>query len=161
MFGLLRQLFQHTVQAQLKLSCQLNYTLITPHSLGVYGIDAAQNMAGAQHRQHRLQRIINREQMREASAHEERQDNFAGQPFLRNQIEEGLQNSRIGSFVHRTHYDHRIRFRHQTIRFDDSIALKLSVNQILRRKLRYINTLHFEPALPQIPLGIFDHRINP
>ncbi|MNN59019.1 hypothetical protein D3C81_1741040 [compost metagenome] len=111
--------------------------------------------------QHRLQRVINRQQMRQTAAHEERKHDFAGEAFLRNQIEEGLQYACVRGLIHRANHDYRVRLSYKPIGFDNGFALEFGVNQVLRRQLGYINPLHFETASAQIPLSIFDDRVNP
>ncbi|MNC53638.1 hypothetical protein D3C75_1030700 [compost metagenome] len=99
--------------------------------------------------------------MCQTAAHKEREQDFAGQAFFRNQVQKSLQNTSIGCLVYRTDHDDRIRFGYQPICFDNGFALEFRMDQILRRQLGHIDPLHFETVPAQISLRIFDNRVNP
>jgi hypothetical protein len=92
-------------------------------------------VARAQRRQHGLQRIVEREQVRGAAAGAQHQHGLAAQRVLRQQVEKGLEQAAVGRLVDRRGDHHQPRRGHLLTRATDGRIVEVGTHQRRRRQV--------------------------
>lgn len=101
------------------------------------GIDTGEHVACIQRRQDGAQRIVQREHVRLATARRDRQDDFAGQAILRQQIEEGLEDAAARRLVDRRCDDDGIGRCDSRQRLQDGRVLEVGTQQGMRGQVAH------------------------
>ena len=97
--------------------------------LRVDGVDRVEDVARAERGQHRLERVVERQQVRGAAAGAEREHGLAAQRVLRQQVEEGLQQAAVRGLVDGRGDHHQARRGHLLAGAADGRIVEVGAHQ--------------------------------